>query len=424
MIRVIALLLALFAVDVGAAAKYINNGKQQFLSATGTPLAGGKVYTYQHGTGTLVNTYQDAALTVLNTNPITLDSAGEATIWAPAGIYTQKVYDASLNLIWTADVGEQDPTLGTFADGTVGSPSIAFTNQLTTGFYRPGSNTIGIAIAGSQAFTFSSGELRGPAGTAGAPAFSFILEPALGLYRPSAGTMAMAAGGSTIARFSAAQTLVPKGTASVPGLGFIGDNLTGMYDAGGNVIGFSTGGVMSATLSNGNFSLAGNSSSNLLSLASKTTTGFASINWNNDAGKTNWQIKQDSSSVGFDLNLHRYNPANTYVDTPLMADWATGEVFVNGVGMTTSGQASNAYGNSKKLPGGLLIQWGTFAVNPPVSDITYPTAFTAVPSLTATVMHASSTSLYVTISGNSTTGATFACPGLTTCTIYWQAIGY
>ena len=48
--------------------------KQQYLSATGTPLVGGQIYTYSAGTLNLKDTYQNAAGTILNTNPIILDS--------------------------------------------------------------------------------------------------------------------------------------------------------------------------------------------------------------------------------------------------------------------------------------------------------------------------------------------------------------
>lgn len=47
----------------------------------GNPLRGGKLYSYAAGTTTAKDTYSDAALTTANTNPITLDSNGEATVY-------------------------------------------------------------------------------------------------------------------------------------------------------------------------------------------------------------------------------------------------------------------------------------------------------------------------------------------------------
>jgi hypothetical protein len=77
----------------------IPNAKQQFLDGNGNPLAGGFVYFYIPSTTTFKNTYQNAALTILNTNPIILDSAGEAIIYGN-GSYRQIVTDVNGNLIW------------------------------------------------------------------------------------------------------------------------------------------------------------------------------------------------------------------------------------------------------------------------------------------------------------------------------------
>jgi hypothetical protein len=62
-------------------------------------LAGGKVYYYIPSTTTFKNTYQNIALTILNTNPIILDSAGECIAYGN-GTYRQVVYDVNNNLIW------------------------------------------------------------------------------------------------------------------------------------------------------------------------------------------------------------------------------------------------------------------------------------------------------------------------------------
>lgn len=50
---------------------------EQFFTSDGTTiLAGGKLYFYASGTSTKLNTYSDSALTIANTNPVILDSAG------------------------------------------------------------------------------------------------------------------------------------------------------------------------------------------------------------------------------------------------------------------------------------------------------------------------------------------------------------
>lgn len=80
-------------------AALLPNAQQQFCDSNGQPLAGGSVYHYVVGTTTPKTTYQNQALTVPNTNPVILDSAGRATIWG-SGAFRQVVNDVNGNLIW------------------------------------------------------------------------------------------------------------------------------------------------------------------------------------------------------------------------------------------------------------------------------------------------------------------------------------
>lgn len=83
-------------------ATLLPEGKQSFTSSAGAPLVGGKVYTYDAGTNSPRPTYQDAAGTVPNTNPVILDARGEATIfWS--GAYKVVLKDAADVTIWTID---------------------------------------------------------------------------------------------------------------------------------------------------------------------------------------------------------------------------------------------------------------------------------------------------------------------------------
>ena len=106
----------------------IPNAKQQFLDANGNPLAGGFVYYYIPGTTTFKNTYQNSALTILNTNPIILDSAGEAIIYGN-GSYRQIVTDVNGNLIWdqTTVVPITISDVVTFYSESNGSSLIGYT---------------------------------------------------------------------------------------------------------------------------------------------------------------------------------------------------------------------------------------------------------------------------------------------------------
>jgi hypothetical protein len=77
--------------------------KQQFLDANGNPLSGGKVYTYAAGTTTPLVTYTDESGTVPNTNPVILDSRGEAAIWLGVASYKLKLTTSTDVEIWTVD---------------------------------------------------------------------------------------------------------------------------------------------------------------------------------------------------------------------------------------------------------------------------------------------------------------------------------
>lgn len=92
------------------------NAKQQFFDANGVPLAGGSVYFYIPGTTTFKNTWQDASQVTLNTNPVILDSAGEAVIFG-AGAYRQILFDALSNQIWDQLTASTD-TAGVYSGGT------------------------------------------------------------------------------------------------------------------------------------------------------------------------------------------------------------------------------------------------------------------------------------------------------------------
>ncbi len=77
--------------------------KMQFFKADGTPLVGGKLYTYTAGTTTPQTTFTDSAGGTANTNPVILDSRGEANIWLGGATYKFKLADANDVEIWTVD---------------------------------------------------------------------------------------------------------------------------------------------------------------------------------------------------------------------------------------------------------------------------------------------------------------------------------
>ena len=91
-------------------ASLIPNARQQFEDITGVPLVGGAVYFYESGTLIPKDTWQDAAQTILNTNPVILDARGQATIYGQ-GSYRQILEDAAGNTIWDGDIEEFGATI-------------------------------------------------------------------------------------------------------------------------------------------------------------------------------------------------------------------------------------------------------------------------------------------------------------------------
>jgi hypothetical protein len=88
--------------------------KLQFFDANGNPLSGGKLYTYAAGTTTPLASYTDSTGNVANTNPVVLDSRGEASVWLAASQYKLALYTATNVLVWTVD-GLNGPDRATLA---------------------------------------------------------------------------------------------------------------------------------------------------------------------------------------------------------------------------------------------------------------------------------------------------------------------
>ena len=76
--------------------------KQSYEDSNGRPLNGGKLYTYAAGTTTPKATYQDAAGTIPNTNPIILNERGEAIVYG-SGNYRFVLKNAFDATIWDRD---------------------------------------------------------------------------------------------------------------------------------------------------------------------------------------------------------------------------------------------------------------------------------------------------------------------------------
>lgn len=113
----------------------------QFSDSTGTPYAGGSLTFAESGTTTPLTTYSDAALSIANTNPVVLNSAGfpDVDIFLQNRLYRVILKDVLGNTIWSRDnvgttdfasvaitkIGSGDPN-GSVA-GTAGSAGVLAT---------------------------------------------------------------------------------------------------------------------------------------------------------------------------------------------------------------------------------------------------------------------------------------------------------
>jgi len=122
--------------------------RQQFFTAAGIPLIGGKIYTYAGGTTTPISTYVDQAGATANTNPIILDSRGEADIWLqPTITYKYVVTDPNDVVLYTVNnisvpvdnlsfgappaIGDIQPNSGAFTTLTA-TDNVSFTGAGAT----------------------------------------------------------------------------------------------------------------------------------------------------------------------------------------------------------------------------------------------------------------------------------------------------
>lgn len=114
-------LLLLLVPTFASAATLLPPGKNCFYDSNGYPLAGGTVQFYIPSTTTPKDTWQNSGQTVLNTNPVVLDSAGCGIIYG-SGVYRQVLKDSLGNLVWdqlTSDTSGLQISWGGVSTGTV-----------------------------------------------------------------------------------------------------------------------------------------------------------------------------------------------------------------------------------------------------------------------------------------------------------------
>ena len=135
--------------------------KLQFFDNNGNPLVGGKLYTYAAGTTTPLATYTDATATTPNTNPIILDSRGEANVWLSATTYKFVLTDAADATIWTVDNISNSLSLSQIlaASGSAASPPYTFASDTDTGMYLAAVGQLGLTVAGTPVLRATSTDM-------------------------------------------------------------------------------------------------------------------------------------------------------------------------------------------------------------------------------------------------------------------------
>jgi hypothetical protein len=107
--------------------------RQQYFDANGLPLAGGFLYTYAAGTSTPLATYTDETGLTPNTNPVVLDSSGQASIWIGPSSYKFVLEDSLNNVIETVDNIQSIASQILALSSSFDSVSVAYTQLQTSG---------------------------------------------------------------------------------------------------------------------------------------------------------------------------------------------------------------------------------------------------------------------------------------------------
>ncbi|MBX2829325.1 MAG: hypothetical protein KTR22_14255 [Flavobacteriaceae bacterium] len=131
-------------------------------------------------------------------------------------------------------------------DGSAGSPSYSFNNDLDTGLYLSGTNQITLSNAGTDQVTFTSdGRIRAhTAGTLENPLFAWSADSNKGFYSPGADMFGLVTNGAERFRIPNADQVyaMANGSNGAPFYSWSADSNTGMWRSGGDRLNLSAGG--------------------------------------------------------------------------------------------------------------------------------------------------------------------------------------
>jgi hypothetical protein len=145
-------------------------GYSQRMDVNGDPLAGAKLYIFDAGTSTPSSVFEDYALSIEHTHPITADAAGIIPMfWVDDGFYRARLTDSSGNEIFDDDnIAALGPSSGSGGGGGSSTPESAiFTtgdmlwNAVSgsrTGWVRCNARTVGSVASGATERASSDAE--------------------------------------------------------------------------------------------------------------------------------------------------------------------------------------------------------------------------------------------------------------------------
>jgi hypothetical protein len=131
-------------------------------------------------------------------------SVTTVTVVNDSGTLPATLTTVSVGIVTQSNSGAPQPLL---ADGSVGSPSLAFINETGSGLYRVGTNDIALTVGGTQrielngstAVNIVSVPCRGTDGSSSGPGFSFTADTNTGVYRIGADNIGISVGALKIA---------------------------------------------------------------------------------------------------------------------------------------------------------------------------------------------------------------------------------
>jgi len=242
-------------------------------------------------------------------------------------------------------------------DGLQATPSLAFSNEPSTGFYRAGTNEMWSVVGGTQITQFTATGMTGrfAAGAVSTPSFTAYNDLNTGIYFPAADEIAITTAG--VQRLSINST----GTVSVPG----NVAITGTFSVTGALTAnnFSSSG---ATLTGGSINNmaigAMTASTGAFTTATATTGNITTVNATT-VDTTNIEVTNIKAKDGTAAaSIADSTGVISVTSNPILsAGTSNGVLFLNGSKVATSGSALQFSGTNLSLGAAVTsLTWGQF----------------------------------------------------------------